>query len=179
MNFNDKCFGRGALRLRVLDAKSRRVLRVISIPNQVCIGALDAIQRLISQLIPGDNDEVECLFFSIWCGTDATSPTAADLALGADEFRKVFDPVTFVINLGGIVGLTQMQMTMEAGEGNGFTYVEAGLFTQGPFATAIGAQTPGIGAGNARMVARQVHAQVQKTAAIAIEYTWRFQILTV
>lgn len=178
MNLTDKCFGRGALRLRVLDAKDRRILRVVNIPNQVCVGALDAFQRLAAQLTAPDDAE-ECMFYSIWCGTDGTTPTSADLALGADEFREVFDPASLVIDVGGITGLMQMQMTMEAGEGNGFTYVEAGLFTQGPSATALAAQTPGIGAGNARMVARQVHAQVQKTAAIVIEYTWRFQILTV
>jgi hypothetical protein len=179
LNLTDKCYTKGALRIRVLDARDRRVLRTINTPNQVCIGALDALQRTFTQLTPADNDADECKLFSIWAGDGTTTPTAADLTLASEQFRKEFDAGTLVKNVGSVVGLIQAQMTMDKLEGGTYTYSEAGLFTQGPVATPIASQTPGIGAGNARMVARQVHAQIQKSSSIAIEYTWRFQILTV
>lgn len=183
-NFRDYFVGKGALRVRVIREADKRVLRTIAIPNQVCVGAQDAVQRLLTQTDPSDASE--CELWSIWCGVDGTAPAPGDLQLaetgapGAANFRKVFDaPPT--INLGGVTGLLQVQMTMLGGggsEGDGFTYVEAGLFTQGPNADPT-LVTPGIGVGNARMVARQVHAMIAKTAAISIEYTWRFQLLTV
>lgn len=173
---------RGFLTVRVLDALSRRTLRRLDIPNQVCVGAKDALQRLCTQTDPTDVDE--CLLFSLWAGTDGTAPTPADTSLicavGA-QFRKVYDVAFPIIDVGGVTGLLEVQMTMEAAEGNGApnpVYREVGLFSQGPPATPIGLQTPGIGVGNARMYARQVHAMIEKTAAIAIQYNWRFQFVT-
>jgi hypothetical protein len=165
---------RGYLKIRVLDGKTGKAIRVIQTPNTVCRGAKDAMQRLSVQV--NVNDASECCLWSIWAGTDNTAPVNTQLQLVSvpgDWFRKVFDaPPT--IDVGGVEGLLETQMTMLVAEGNGKTYNEVGLFSQGDNADPT-LVNPGVGALKARMFARQIHADIVKTAAIALEYTWRFQ----
>lgn len=55
-------------------------------------------------------------------GTDNTAVTAADTALGAEEFDKVIDTA-----VPGATGVMVIGFSMSAVEGNGFTYAEWGL----------------------------------------------------
>lgn len=177
MKFMDSIKMRGFLRIRVRDAKSHRVLRVIEIPNTVCRGTRVALETLVTQLTPATDTDYNKLW-SIWAGDDATPPVNTQLQLvsvAGNWFRKVFDPGSVLVNVGGVEGLIQVSMTMEAAEGVvGRQYCEVGLFSRGddddPTLVA-----PGVGAANAKMYARQIHAPIEKDGTIAIEYTWRFQ----
>ena len=159
---------KGHLTIRVLDGRTGRERERIEILNTVCAGAELALERLLAQRT-GLDDPTEERFWAIYCGTDNTPPTHADVALGAVEYKEACDqPMS--ISYGGVPGLLVCQMTMGVGEGNGgFIFNEAGLFTRGDLddpATTTGAL----------MIARQIHSGIEKDASIAVEYTWRFQV---
>ena len=69
--------------------------------------------------------------------------------------------------------------TLGIGDANGLTLQEAGLFTRGSAATAhpigvsVNCDAPDMRPGYPRMIARQTHPPIPKTAAISIEYQWR------
>jgi len=154
----------GFLRVRLLDPKGRE-LRRMEKPNLVCVGAKQAIARLLSQETTPDDYE-ETKIWSIHVGTDSTPPVVGDTALGTDVFQKECDH-PYSVDLG--LGEVEVQMTIETGEANGNTLVEAGLFTRGD------ADDPTSAAGQL-MMARQVHGSISKTSSFSIEYTWKFRI---
>jgi hypothetical protein len=167
---------RGFLQIRVLDAVTRKALRIIQIPNTVCRGAKVALERIVTQMTPASDTTYNKLW-SIWAGnSNAATNNMQTNILGASTFRKVIDPAQTQIDVGS-EGVAQVVMTMEAGEGTvGTQYQEVGLFSRGehddPNDVVVVA---GVGATNAKMYARQIHAPIEKDAIIAIEYTWRFQ----
>jgi hypothetical protein len=166
---------RGFLGIKVRDLQGH-VIRKIMIPNTVCRGARVAFQALSLQI--NANEGLYNKVWSIWAGTDATPPVNTQTTLvsvAGDWFRKIVDPAVTVYNVGGIEGTFSVQMTMEAGDGVvGNQYCECGLFTRGNNAVPA-AVTPGVGATEAKMIARQIHPIIEKDATISIEYTWRFE----
>lgn len=176
MQMMDKLRLKGHMRVRVLDANSNEELWREEKNNLVCVGAKQAITRLISQASlvaapPDDDDDyLNTKIWAIYSGTGDTAPTVSDTTLDTVAFKKVCDQ-PFSVDL--VNGEIECQMTMETGEGNGNTYKEAGLFSRG---TADDPNTGGIT--DVLMYARQLHGQIEKTSSISIEYTWRFQILS-
>lgn len=173
---------RGFLQIRVLDAITRKALRIIQVPNTVCRGARVALETIVTQLNTGGagTDTNYNKLWSIWAGDDNTLPVNTQLQLVSASghwFRKVFDPGSVMIDAGGIEGMAQVSMTMEAGEGVvGRQYQEVGLFSRGDDDDPTVAHPwDGAHATYAKMYARQIHAPIEKDAIIAIEYTWRFQ----
>lgn len=160
---------RGHLTIRILDSLTKRERERIEILNTVCEGAELAIERLLAQRPADDPDEEK--LWSIYCGTDNTPPAHGDTELGTAVFAKACDQ-PMVVSDGGVAGLLTCQMTMEAGDGNGNTFKEAGLYTRGG-QDATPYPTPDA---DARLVARQIHSAIAKDASITIEYTWRFQV---
>lgn len=160
---------RGHVRVRILDAKDGFELYREEKRNLVCIGARQAVTRLISQVTTPDDYE-ETKMWSIYAGTGNTPPDVNDTGLDVVAFKKACDQ-PFSVTLG--TGEVECQMTIESGEGNGNTYREAGLFSRGDNDDPNAGGITGV-----LMYARQLHGQIEKTSSISIEYTWQFQILS-
>jgi len=173
----------GQLKIRVLDTKTKRVLRVIETPNLICVGMLEALQRLLTFYPEADWEAggygtvpKEERIWAIYAGDDATTPVYTNTDLNNTLFKKRCDGIIaktgMEINVGGETGLLECQMTMEGGEGNDSpnpVYKEAGVFGRGDDNDP--ASTTG-----ARLLAHQIHASVEKDTSISIEYTWRIRI---
>jgi hypothetical protein len=169
MQLTDYLSLKGHIRIRVLDAKTGTELYREEKSNLVCVGARQAVTRLISQqTTPDDYDETK--LWAIYAGTGNTAPDVNDTDLDTVVFKKACDQ-PFSVNLG--TGEVEVQMTIESGEGNGYTYQEAGLFSRGDNDDPNAGGISGV-----LMYARQLHGQIEKTSSISIEYTWRFQILS-
>jgi len=156
---------KGEFTIRVRDAKTGEVLREIRKSNLVCVGARNAVIKLISQQTLPDDYSFNKIW-AIYSGTGTTPPTTLDTALESAAFKKACDQ-PFTVNLSS--GWVEVQMTMESGDGNGYAYTEMGLFSRGDN------DDPTLTAG-ASMYARQVHGAIEKTSSLSIEYTWRFQV---
>lgn len=169
---------RGFLGIKVKDLNGN-VIRNIQIPNTVCRGARAALEALCLQQNAGEEDYNKV--WSIWAGDDNTAPANTQLTLvsaPANWFRKAVDPAQTVYDVGGVEGLFEVVMTMEAAEGTiGRQYCECGLFARGDDddPTAVDPWAGGAVATEAKMFARQIHPIIEKDGAISIEYTWRFQ----
>lgn len=169
MQLMDSIRLKGHIRVRVLDAKTSAELYCEEKSNLVCIGARQAVTRLISQQTTPDDYE-ETKLWAIYAGTGSTPPDVNDTELDVAAFKKACD-TPFSVNLS--TGEVEVQMTIESGEGNGYTYQEAGLFSRGDNDDPNAGGISGV-----LMYARQLHGQIEKTSSISIEYTWRFQILS-
>jgi len=160
----------GYFTIRVRDAKTGKELKKLEGKNLVCVGAKAALARLMGQAAtPADYQETK--LWAIYAGIGTTSPSTADTALVNAQFRKACpQPLTITPSL----GIVEMSMLMESGDGNGKTYTEIGLFSRGnnddpnysPLPTGV------------LMYSRQLHGAIEKTSSITIEYTWRLQITT-
>lgn len=182
MNLEDKLKFQGHLTVRVLDAITREEKKVYDFQNVICIGMLQAVERLMTfyDEVPTDIDygtvAKENRLWAIYAGDDNTAASYADTALGNVLFKKRCDAiiagVPMSIDVGGTTGLMEVQMTMEGAEGNDSpnpVYKEAGLYTRGDN------DLPGSTSG-ARLLARRVHPEIEKDSSIAIEYTWRVRL---
>lgn len=134
---------RGQLRIEVKDAKTGKVLRDEIVANKIVTAGLN----LVRDLLAGGNTAPT----HIAVGTDATAPVAGDTALGTEVFRNVItrripsaNQITFQLFLG-------------AGDANGNTLVEAGIFNQ---------DTGG------DMLSHVTYAAINKTAAVTATLTW-------
>jgi hypothetical protein len=172
----------GHLTIRVLDAVTRKAKLTYELPNVICVGMLEAVERLMTfyDEIPADGDygtvAKENRLWAIYTGDDNTAPSYADTALGNLLFKKTCDAIAAAtpmqIDVGGTKGLMEVQMTMESDEGGGApnpVYKEAGLYSRGD-KDAV-ADTSG-----ARLLARRIHPNIEKDSSIAIEYTWRVRL---
>lgn len=169
MQLTDSIRLKGYIRVRVLDAKTGEEMHREEKSNLVCIGARQAVTRLISQQTTPDDYE-HAKLWAIYAGTGSTPPDVNDTELDVVAFKKECDQ-PFSVNLS--TGEVEVQMTIESGEGNGYTYQEIGLFSRGD------ADDPNtVGISDVLLYARQLHGQIEKTSSISIEYTWRFQILS-
>ena len=163
----DKISFKGEFTIRIRDALSGRLLKEEHYKNLVCVGTQTAVLRLMSQLTtPADYEQTK--LWAIYCGTGTTPPTTSDTTLETTVFKKACD-TPFTVDL--VAGYIEVQMTIESAEGNGNTITEAGLFSRGDNADPNAGGISGV-----LMYTRQIHGAVAKTAAISVEYTWRFQV---
>lgn len=156
----------GTLTIHVRDAKTRRVLRTIVKRNTITFAAGDIVRALLAQRTT-DDDPAELQLGSMRFGTSNTAATRYDVDLLA-EVSSVRRELTDSEKISGVTGEISLRATMEASAGNGNTYREAGLFTRG---TAWN----GAVAGSLQCFARQVHASIEKTGSISLEYNWTLQ----
>lgn len=157
---------RGILTIHVRDAKTNRVLRTIVKRNTITFAAGDIVRALLAQRST-DDPVAELQLGSMRFGTSSTAPTRYDTDL-LGEVSTVRRELTDAKKVNGVTGEISLRATMEASAGNGNTYREAGLFTKG--VTWNGAV-----AGSLQCFSRQVHAAIEKTASIALEYNWTLQ----
>lgn len=154
---------RGLLTIRVRDTLTRRLLREFTIKNMIVNSGFGTAILLLAQTtdagLPLALNVPESLRITrLRAGSDGTAPTLTDTQLGDVSFVELA-PLVVTHTVIAPFELVA-SVTLESGMGNGKTFREAGLFT-------AGITTPDI-----RMVARQIHPEITKSAAIAIEYEW-------
>ncbi len=168
MELNDQVKLKGFLKVQVFDKEGKEVYREEK-DNLVCIGAKQAMERLLAQRTGTDHADYEKLW-AMYVGTDNTPPVTTQTDLVASVHRQHFDADPS-IDVGGVTGLVEMAMTIASGDANGNTLREVGLFSRGDN------DTPSLTT-NQRMYARQIHGAIEKTAGFTVKYTWRYQITT-
>lgn len=165
----DGIFMRGILCVTTRDAVTGEQLRRVEIRNKITFLAGDIIVEMWAQRAT-DPDPTYSQVFSMRMGTSNTPASRSDTALGAEAFGyELLD----VDKITGVRGEIEFQAYLGAGDANGVTLQEAGLFTRGSSPTPSPTDVPGVNPGDVRMVARQVHPPLPKTAAITVEYSWR------
>jgi hypothetical protein len=168
-NFHDGIPMRGDLSITVRDAKSGKVRKKIEIRNKITFLAADVLVELLAQRAT-DPATTANTIFSMRMGTSSTAASRADTNLGAFVIGKALADVDKVT---GVPGELQFSATLEAADGNGSTFQEAGLFTAGSAGVPTASDTPGTSPGDPRMFARQTHPAIIKSIAITVEYSWR------
>jgi hypothetical protein len=156
----------GTIALWVRDAKTGLVLRHFEIRNKITFLAADVLVELIAQRA-SDPVPARDLVYSMRMGSSNTAAARSDTNLGAYIIGKQLADVNKVTGAPGELTFTA---TLATGDANGNTLREAGLFTAGaaPSTSDVPGTTPGV----TRMIARQVHPDVPKTTAIAVDYSW-------
>ncbi len=160
----------GTLTIRVRDAKTGRVLRTLQKRNTITYDAGDVVRGLLAQRAT-DPAPGEFKFGSMRFGTDNTTPTRSDTDLIA-EVVSVRKQLTDGQKVDGVSGEITVDATLQSGDGNGNTFQEAGVFTQG-----AGSYDAAVG-GSLKMFARQVHGAVAKAVGLVFDYNWTFQFTT-
>ena len=169
-SFSDAVRVQGAIKIEIFDARTGKFLyRVTDKPNLVCADTRVALTSLLDQ--SGGNLPYYRLW-SIYVGDDNTPPATSQTALiGANQFGKVVvQPVTIIPPANS--GIIEVEMTLAAGDNNSQYLRECALYTRGD-ADAI-TLPPNV---NTRMLARQIHGEIYKTAGITVKYTWRYRIV--
>ena len=147
----------------------------IEIRNKITFLAADVLVELWAQRAT-DPAPLYDQIYSMRMGTSNTAASRADTNLGA---YVVGAQLLDVNKVTGIPGEIAFIATLSAGDANGVTLQEAGLFTRGNAVTAhpqnvdVVSDVPGTTPGTPRMIAHQVHLPIPKSAAITVEYQWR------
>ena len=159
---------RGDLCLVVKDAVTGEVKRRVEIRNKITFLAADVLVELLAQRV-GDPAADHNQMWSMRVGSSNTPASRSDSNIGTFVFgMQLFD----VNKVTGAPGELEFTATLGAGDGNGSSLQEAGLFTKGS-AGGSTFDTPGVGAGATRLFARQIFPAVDKTVAITIDLSWR------
>jgi hypothetical protein len=160
----------GTVCITIRDATTRAVKKRFEIRNKITFKAADLLVELIAQRVAGDQPPLRNSIFSMRIGSSNTAATRSDYNLGAFTIGKEIGDVGKVT---GAPGEIKFFVTLDAGDANGTTLREAGLFTRGDEAVPTPSD-PVINNDNTtpRMFAHQVYPDVPKTAAIVVDYTW-------
>jgi hypothetical protein len=156
----------GTISMWIRDAKTGLLLRRQTIRNKITFLAADVLVELIAQRTT-DPAPARDLVYSMRMGSSNTAATRSDTNLGAFLIGKSMVDVNKIT---GAPGEINFITTLDAGDANGSTLREAGLFTAG--ASPSTSDTPGTTPGTTRMIARQVYPDVPKTSAIVVDYSW-------
>lgn len=156
----------GIMALWIRDAKTGLVIRHFEIRNKITFLAADVLVELIAQRTT-DPVPARDLVYSMRMGSSNTAASRSDTNLGAFIIGKQLADVNKITGAPGELTFTASLSTSDA---NGTTLREAGLFTAG--AAPSTSDVPGTAPGVTRMIARQVHPDVPKTVAIAVDYSW-------
>jgi hypothetical protein len=156
----------GTIQITVRDARTGRIKSRRTIRNKITYLAADVLVELIAQRAT-DPVPARDLVYSMRMGSSNTAAARSDTNLGAFTIGKALADVNKVT---GGPGEITFVATLDAGDANGTTLREAGLFTAGaaPSTSDVPGTTPGV----TRMLARQVYPDVPKTGAISVDYSW-------
>lgn len=169
----DKVTPKGYLKIQVCDSKTGKEIRELRVakPNLITQGSKKALSRLLTQ---DDGvtayDPTHNRLWALHVGDDNTAPATTQLALQAAVNVTKREITSFVIT-GEYSGVVEIEVTLSDTEHNDKYLRECGLFTRGTLddpATSVGVT----------MLARQIHGEIHKTAAITVKYTWCYQITT-
>lgn len=146
---------RGDLTVRTRDVKTGRVLRSYVIRNTITYGGLGVVAQLLAQRL-ADPAASTLALATLQVGDGVTPPVRGDTVLNDGSPFSI--PLSDANKSPNILGPYELRIvaTLEAGDANGKTLAEAGLFTAG-----------------GTLFARQIHPSIAKTVAIAVDYDWR------
>jgi hypothetical protein len=156
--------------IRVRDAMTGELIRLIKGHNLVCKGSKEAILRLLAQRSDEPNAADYNKVWSIYVGDGTATPAATDTDL--DGTNRLGVAVSQNITKDEVNGYVEPTMTLGSGDFNGYDITECGLFTRGD------GTLPTTPSADQELLARQVHGAIAKTAAITVQYTWRYQVTT-
>ena len=161
---------KGTLVVRVRDAVTQRVLRTVIKRNTITYDAGNIVRALLAQRA-ADPAASAYKFGSMRFGVGTTTPLRSDVDL-EQEVTGVRKELTDVQKTNGGSGEITLTATLQASEGNGYTYSEAGVFTLGSGSYNDNQGAPLL------MFSRQVHTPLQKTSSVTFNYSWTFQFTT-
>jgi len=161
---------RGDLSVIVRDAATLKQIRRIDIRNKITFLAADLLVELIAQRATDPADPNYNSMFSMRMGISNTPASRSDTNLGGFIIGKELADVNKIT---GVPGELEFTAQLGAGDGNGNTFQEAGLFTRGDALVATPSDAPSTLPGKVRMFARQIHPAIPKTIAIVLDYSWR------
>jgi hypothetical protein len=144
---------RGDVFMTVRDAETGEILTKYTIKNTIVYNGLNSIIRLLAQNA-GDPAAANLKIASLHVGTGTIAPTRADVALLGDVFTMA------LVDADRVESIATSQLvitkTLGAGDANGSTLTEAGLFLA-----------------DGTLFARQIHPAIPKTNIITITYEWQ------
>jgi len=161
---------RGDLCIIRRDSATLNTLSIWEKKNVITFGATEALVKLMApNAVFGVNVQRESQLKSMRFGTSNAAPQRTDLDL-ASEAIVAGNPVRVALldgnRLVGAAGTVEFTATLGAGDGNGVTYREAGLFTRGT------ADDPLLTTGST-IFSRQVFPDQPKTGAVVLDFRWR------
>ena len=161
---------RGNLEIITRDAVTGEIVDTWAKHNVITFGGTDILVYLLAPNVAlGATVQEESQIKSMRFGTSnqAAQRTDTDLIaeaiVGGNPVRYQFQDADRVI---GASGTVEFHATLGAGDSNGVTLREAGLFTRGTN------DDPLLAAGST-LCARQVYPDIAKTALISVEFVWR------
>ena len=163
---------RGDLKIITRDSQSHGILKIWQQKNVITYVGVESLVGLMAPNVAlGGSYQLEHQIKSMRFGIDNTTPQPTDTDL-ASEAVVGPDPVRIELTdserLIGAPGTVEFVATLGAGDGNGVTYREAGLFTRGDDDDPL-LVTPGTEV----MFSRQVYPDQIKTGAVVLEFRWR------
>jgi hypothetical protein len=169
MDLSDAIRIQGVLRVGVKDARTGLYLRRYEIRNKITFLMADVLVELLAQRASDPTPAFDAAF-SMRMGASNTPASRSDTNLGAFVIGKQLNDVNKVT---GVPGELQFLAQLDAGDGNGNTLQEAGLFTAGSAGSPTPSDAPGTAPGTPRMFARQIHPPIPKSVAVILDYDWR------
>lgn len=158
----------GFLKIVAREVATGRIVFAEEKPNMVVVGTKGVLARLLTQLAgnPVNYDRI----WGIYVGDSNLAPTTSQTALqGTHVTKKAINQPMTIVSPAESSGIVEAEATLGASDHVDQYIREVGLFSRG------NNNDPSVTTG-AQMMARQIHGEIYKTAAITVTYTWRFQI---
>lgn len=158
---SDRLRVRGYIGFTIRDAKTGRVLRRYEDRNTITYLGLTSLVYLWSQRV-ADAAPATFKVTELHVSTGNTAPTPADTDLATPGSAVVLALIdaSKTVTVSNPTFELRLAATLGAGQGNGLTFCEAGVFLA-----------------NGNMAARQIHPNIVKTGAIVIDYDWRLDLV--
>ena len=164
----DRLKMRGDLTIHVRNAKTGRIIRTIHEQNVITDEAGNVMRTLLAQRATDFSPGYYALG-SMRFGTNNTIPTRADTILGS-EVVSARKQLLDTDKSNGSAGELELKATLLPADANGNTLREVAMFTTGASWNGNVGPTDGLW-----MFNRQIHAPVEKSIAITLEYNWAIQ----
>lgn len=159
---------RGHLSIVARDARTGRVVFREDKPNLVVQGTKGVVAHLLAQVTGTDANENR--IWGIYVGDSSDPPVSSQTALlGAHITKKAVNQPMTIIAPEATSGIVEAEVTFSTTDHVDEYIREVGLFSRGNDDDPTVSTT-------ATMMARQIHGEIFKTAAITVTYTWRYQI---
>lgn len=173
---------RGDLRITTRRADTGEPIWRYEIRNTITFGALSNLVLALAQKnfgTSGDlNDPTNAQVLYLRVGDNVTSPTRSNTNLLSPLPNSVTPYTITLVDANKTLttsGTFEMKITatIPAGDLNGSTLREAGLFTRGSTVTAPPGEWPAASGFYPELFARQVHPDIVKNPAFVVDYDWR------
>lgn len=174
---------RGDLRITTRRADTGEPIWRYEIRNTITFGALSNLVLALAQKTYGSagalNDPTNAQVLYLRVGDNVTAPTRSNTNLlsplpnSATPYTITLVDANKTLTVSGIYEM-KITATIPAGDLNGSTLREAGLFTRGSnVVSALPGEYPAASGRYPELFARQVHPDIVKNPAFVVDYDWR------